>query len=381
MKNGILKTRVPARNFDLAQALRVTAKLRGISQLRLAGEIIRLGRGRQRLNWKEYFLYGAHQPSLSVEQRAEFLGESVMWAMNQALTPRPDELAGLFVDKMLTDLVLTRCGIPVAGVRAVAVAKRTQVPYDVLPDVGSLEAFLADTPLPFFGKPAHGSRSIGAVSILGREASTLILGDGSQVEIADFAAEIIRAFPEGYIFQDLMIPHPDLARIVGPVIASVRVVTVRIETELEPLYAAMKMPGPGQMVDDIVSFINTMCGIDHRTGQIVRGQDACKLGGIEMALNQVTGAPLAGAVLPAWPDVVRLARSVHEIFPRQGLLGTDVAITEGGVKVIEVNSLPHHSFYQKCFARGFWNADIAPMMTEALAGFGHVKATRQLSFP
>jgi hypothetical protein len=94
-----------------------------------------------------------------------------------------------------------------------------------------------------------------------------------------------------------------------------------------PLYAAMKMPGKGQMVDDIASFINTLCSIDHRTGKILRGQDARRLGGTDMAVNPVTGYSLAGAQIPHWPEVMQLAHDVHEVFSQQGLKCIDVAVT------------------------------------------------------
>ena len=42
------------------------------------------------------------------------------------------------------------------------------------------------------------------------------------------AQEIQRLFPDGFLFQDLMVPHPDLARIVGPVIATVRIVSIHM---------------------------------------------------------------------------------------------------------------------------------------------------------
>lgn len=135
------------------------------------------------------------------------------------------------------------------------------------------------------------------------------------------------------------------------------------------------------MVDDIVSVINTMCGIDLVTGRIVRGQDACRLGGTEMAINPVTGATLAGASLPFWREAKELALNAHAIFASSGLLGTDIALTETGPRLIEMNSHPHHSIYQKSFARGLWNADLAPVITEALASAGHRKPTRKLRFP
>ena len=377
----ILKTKVPERNFDLSNALQWTARARGISQLRLATEIIKANRGRQRLSWKEYFLYGAHQPGLTPEQRAEFLGETVTRAMNLALTPKPNGLGGLFTDKVLTDLVLTRCGLPVAPIRAVASQVRLGGPYPILHGKQELERFLSETELPVFGKPVHGSRSVGAISIMAREGSTLVLGDGTRVDVSTLADEILRHFSASYVFQDLMLPHPELEQIVGPVISSVRVVTLRIDGEVVPLYAAMKMPGKGQMVDDIASFVNTLCSIDHRTGKILRGQDARRLGGTDMATNPVTGYQLVGAQIPHWPEVMQLARDVHEVFSQQGLKCIDVAVTASGPRIIELNGSPQHGFYQKVFARGFWNPEIAPLMTAALADCGHRQATKDLAYP
>lgn len=377
----IFKTVVPTRTVNLNDALVATSRARGISPVRVATEIIRLNLGRQRLTWKEYFLYGAHQAGLAPGDRAEFLGDGVMRAMNDALNQRPLGINGLIADKLLTNLVLTRCGLPVAGIRGVAVKNSIASPYPILRNPEDFGRFLRDQPLPFFGKPVQGSRSVGAVSVVGREAETLIFGDGSRTTISDFAAEAFRQFAGGYMLQDLIQPHPDLARIVGPVISSLRIVTVRVGAEIVPLYSAMKMPGAGQMVDDIVSLINTLCSVDLATGRIVRGQDACRLGGTEMAVNPVTGATLAGAGLPFWQEAKALALNVHAVFGNPGLLGTDIALTDTGPRVIEVNSYPLHGFYQKCFARGFWNADIAPIMTEALASAGHRKATKRLRFP
>lgn len=375
---AIFKTEVPTRQVDLVPAIAAAAKARNVPPPRIGIEILRLATGRQRLSWGDYFLYGAHVPGFSDAERQEFIGDIVLRNMNNVLSP---QLGDFLVDKHLVDHLLVRCGIPVAGVSAVAAVGRLDSAVAVLRSPAEIVAFLASTPLPFFGKPGNRSRSIGAVSVVGREGEVLVLGDGSRITAADFAREITALFPNGYIFQKLLVPHPDLARIVGPVIASVRIVTVRLGGDTLPLYAAMKMPGKGQMVDDIVSVINTMCAIDLTTGRILRGQDARQLGGTPMPLQPVTGVPLQGAELPLWPEAVRLAIDTHALFLRQGLLATDIAITPDGPKVIEVNSHPLHGFYQKCFNRGFWNADIAPIMTEALAEYGHRKATRALRYP
>ena len=379
----ILVTDVPKRNFDFAKALAAAARMRGVSPMRVALDVIRLSNGKQGLTRHEYFLYGAQQPRLTAADRAEFLGEAVLNRINFALTPRgTGSLVGLFTDKVLTDLVLGAAGLARAPIRALAAPFRPAMPYRVLTGAAEIATFLCEPgSLPIFGKPVHQSRSLGAISILERQGDSLLLGDGRSVVATVLAAEIASVHPDGYMFQDLMLPHPALASLIGPVIGSVRIVTLRIGGEIRPLYAAIKMPGQGQMVDDISSYVNTMASVDHQTGVVLRGQDARRLGGTAMPVNPVTGATLAGAQLPDWPAALDLALQVHALFPRQGILGPDIALTPEGPRITEVNSNPSHGFYQKCFARGFMNGDIAPQIIAALAEFGHKAPTKALRYP
>lgn len=379
--SSIFVSDMPSRNFDPVKALRWAAKRRGMSPARLSLEVLGASLGRQRLPWDEYFLYGAWQPGLEPSERAAFLGGGRSGDISRRLSPQSLGLNGLLVDKVLTDMVLTRAGLPVAPIRAVAVAVDAAYPYPTLRGPAALAAFLAETPLPFFCKPVHGTRGLGAVSVTGREGEDLILGDGRRVPIAGFVTEVMRHYPRGYVFQDLMAPHPDLARLIGPVIGAVRLVTLRIGGEIILLYSCMKMPGKGQMSDDIASFNNSLAAIDHKTGTILRAQDARRLGGIDMIESPVTGVALPGQALPLWQDVVQLGLAAHRLMVGQGIIGADVLITPDGPRILELNPKPMHGLYQKCFARGFWNRDLAPIVTEALAAVGHKTATRALPFP
>jgi Sugar-transfer associated ATP-grasp len=376
----ILTTKLPDWHIDVRQAVRSAAHARGISSAQIAMEIVRLRLGRQKLSWRDYFLFGAHRPSHSEATRAEFIGDRIQTALNFGLAPSPS-LHGLITDKLLTDLFLTRSGLAVAPIRALAVAVDAYSPYPILKSPAELDRFLAQTPLPVFGKPVHGSRSLAAISIVDRAGENVELGDGRHVVRKELVAEIFRNFPKGYLFQDLVLPHPDLARIIGPVIGTVRVVTLRIGKDIVPLYAALKMPGAGQMVDDLVSFTSTLCAVDHRDGRILRGQDRRKFGGINLVANPVTGMELEGVQVPLWPEVMTLAHKAHSLLHRQGIVGGDYAITESGPLIVELNDNPRHAMYQKSQARGFWNPEIAPLLVRALAEFGHRSKTRTLPYP
>ena len=80
--------------------------------------------------------------------------------------------------------------------------------------------------LPVFGKPLAGSRSVGAVSIIKVQGDLVELGDGRQVSALVLGNEIAAAFPKGYMFQELLRPHPEIERLSGPAVASIRVFTL-----------------------------------------------------------------------------------------------------------------------------------------------------------
>ena len=81
----------------------------------------------------------------------------------------------------------------------------------------------------------------------------------------------------------------------------------------------------------------------------------------------VTGAQLAGAVLPDLPRALELALEVQQLLPSHGVLGIDIALTDEGPMLNEVNGNPHHSLYQRASARGLLNPDFRPLIDEALA--------------
>ncbi len=381
----ILVTQVPQRHFDLGQAIRAAAAARGISALRLGAEILRRQLGRQRLPAREYFVYGAHRARLTPAERDCFIGDGLGSDMCAALLGRDGvSVAGLQSGKLVADRVLTRAGLPVPRIQAVAGGDGADLPAPHLPDATAVTRFLDhDGALPLFGKPARGSNSLGAVSILTRPApGRLELGDGREVSCAQFADEVFRHFPTGYLFQDMLRPHPAVAALTGPVVPTLRLVTLRTgPDEVCILYGGIKSPGKGAMVDGAASMTTLEAAADVATGRILRLQDPRRLGGNDLAQNPVTGAAMAGALLPGWAAGCDLARAAHGLFPTQGVVGGDIALTPQGPVIVELNSHPGMSFYQKTMARGLWNRDLAPALTEALARAGHRRPTRKLPLP
>lgn len=375
---------LPGRKFDLGQAVAFAAGARGVSRLRILADMLRRQFGRQKLTAYDYFLYGVHLPALTAAERDAFLGEAAFQALNRALNGTGDlALTGLFKDKLLTQMVLERAGLPVPAMRAAAAPRGAPGPWPVVQGAAALAGLLAgDLPLPAFGKPVHSTRSIGVLRIDGRDAGGMLrLGDGRTAPAAEVAARIVAAFPQGYLFQECLVPHPDMAALTGPAIAALRVCSLWDDAVARPLYAAMRLPAPGAVADDAGAGFHSLAVVDLDTGRIRRAQDGRRLGGNDLAVSPVTGAPLAGAALPDFAAALDLAARVHAVFPGHRLMGIDIALTDRGPVVAEINGNPMHSLYQRAGIRGILNPEIAPHLRRALAQAGITGKVRGLPLP
>ena len=355
------------RAFDLGQAIRWAAKARKISVLRLGFDILRRQIGRQKLTAADYFHFGLHLAKFTNADRAQFVGNQATTALNNAMSQ--PEIVAIWRDKVATAQALEAAGLPTPAIRAVFQLTGKLSPYPNLTTVEALTEYLRKgARLPFFGKPIDGSEGRGAISIVAREGlDCVVLGDGRVVEVARLVQEIADAHPQGYLFQDKLRQHPDVVALAGPVMCSLRIFSIWVGGKYTPLYSRLRLPAPGAMID--VTFTST-AAIDLTNGRIMRTQDGRRLGGQSLDHSQVTGAPLIGAQLPDWPKVMALSQAAHALFPTQGVLGIDIALTEDGPTIVELNSNPLHGGYHQTADKGLLNPAFCKVFAAALAERG-----------
>ena len=299
--------------FDLGKTLRWAAQNRKMSVVRMAFDVFRREINRQKLTPQNYFSFGLHLARYTNKDRAEYIGDAAAVGLNAALSD-PDTVA-LWRDKVATTLVLEKAELPTPAIRAVFSLDDKPQPYLHLASHAALEGYLRrGGNLPFFGKPVDGHRGIGAASFVAREGSDrIVLGDGRVVEISMLATEIAQKFPHGYIFQDRLRQHPDIVALGGQVMCGLRITSLWVGGKSVPLYANLRLPAPGAMLDITLS---NFALIDLADGRILRTSDGTKLGGNILVNSQVTGAPLIGAQLPFWLQVMDLSEKAHALFPK-----------------------------------------------------------------
>jgi hypothetical protein len=366
--------------MDFATLIRDAAKAAGTSEAAIVLQVLRRRLGTQRMPPADFFKLGLYRPELSTADRDAFVAETTIFRLNALLSPTGERsLAGLVDSKILSGLLLRGAGLPTSETVAVARATPAPLPFPVLTGAAAVEAFLRDdTTLPIFGKPDDSLQGIGAASFVGLEGDTVVLGDGSRANVAALATEIARDYPQGYLFQKILRPHPNLLRLIGPVVGSLRVATLRQKSGPEVLFAMLKMPGPGAMVDGGVSGANGAAMIDPASGRILRAQHLSRPAGQDLLENHVTGASLVGETLPDFAQAIRLALDAHRLFPAQGVLGTDIIPSDRGPVINEINSGFGTTLYQAASARGLMDEGVKARYREALALYGVSRPKRGL---
>jgi hypothetical protein len=361
----VLSHNPDGRRVDSGAAVRYAASQRRVATWRIGLELMRLGHGPGGLTPDDYFLQGAWRPGLSWDERREFVGSRANHALNQALNPPVGEDgAAVTVDKLASAARFAAAGIPQPRILAVAAQNRPDASLRWLDGPEATADFLGEAGLfPCFGKPVHGSTGIGAASLLGVDRSgEILLGSGVAVDGRTLAREIWEDYAPGFLFQELVRPHPALAALIGPVIGTLRVVTVDAGRGPEALYATLKAPAAKAMVDTAAGPMGCYAAVALDTGKLLRLQDRRQMGGIDLDRFPVTGATVRAAQLPDFPAALDMACAAHRAIGNRGLLGSDILLSDRGPLMNEINGSPFHSSYQTAFARGVLNPEFLPRL-------------------
>lgn len=355
--------------INYSQVIIKAARERGVSPAVIGLEIVKATFGRQRMGPQDYFKFGLFRPGLSREERAQFVSDAEISRLNAAL--RPDDtrsVAGIINSKIMTELLLRGAGLPCTSTLAVARSRKLRLPFPTLVGADAIEEFLrAPGTLPVFGKPDVSSLGVGAASFLKLQGDSLLLGDGTSVPLRRMCEEIARDYPDGYLFQRVLVPHPELAKLLGPVVGTLRVLSLNLEQGPEPLFVMLKMPGPGAMVDGALSGSNGAALVDPATGQILRAQLLGQPIGQDLTHNHVTNAALQGSVLPDFHRAIELALDAHNLVPQLGVLGSDVILSDQGPLINEVNLNPLASLVQSARGKGLFDEAFKAKYRRALA--------------
>jgi hypothetical protein len=225
--------------FSLGYSLHTAMTRHGKSPWSQVREIWRLRWGPGRLRPDEYYYYGLYDDRrFSFADKTHFVGRSI-----QDQIIRQCNIAEWWFiahDKLVCYGLLAGLGLPVPQTRALYQAEGRFAAVPAFTEPAALAAHLrSGMRYPFFGKPVAGIRSIGVAVVERYDAGgdTLVFMGGRTLALDGFVTELEVYRKQGYLFQEMLRPHPEIATLCGP-----RVSTVRLIVLLEDGEPALSTP-------------------------------------------------------------------------------------------------------------------------------------------
>lgn len=323
--------------FDIPGWLRVARDRHHGGTFGVVRELVRLALGPGRIKPYEYFFLCLYESDrLSPEEKLTFMGDRARVVLHKEAIESA-WLAATY-DKLLFLSAMKGQELPVPQVRAVFGGRRF-ADAARLSDGPALAAWLRDgAAFPFFSKPVESTGSAGTASIEGYDAASdeLVSADGRRVTIEQFVREVTRYRERGYIFQERIATHPELRPVCGPGVSACRML-VRVEEGVPSLHrATWKIPAGANLADNFWRDGNMLGAIDPASGTITRVVRGMAVDTTEIENHPDTGAPLKGRVLPQWEVMKATALEAASTFPALWLQGWDIAISDRGPVIFEV---------------------------------------------
>jgi hypothetical protein len=367
----------PRQNFSVVEAAMAVARANGRSPFGQAADLLRLRRGPGKLDADEYYAFRLwDRTRFSPAEAAAFAGRARQQE-DAALVNDPSWYA-LGQDKLAAGAVLEGLGLPVPPILAILHESRGGPSLPALRDRESLARHLREEiAYPFFGKPIGGSYSVGVLGVEAYEADgdRLRLANGRHIALTDYVERLFEAYEQktrynvdGFVFQALLRPHPELAAITGSAtLPTIRVVLLIDEGEASLFRACWKIPAGENQADNFWRKGNLLAPIDVTTGQVGEALRGTGLEQERLSHHPDTGAAIAGAVLPDWAELIYLAREATSAFPGMQMQGWDIALTDRGPRLIEVNGVGDYNLPQIAYGRGLLDRDFLAFLQRCRA--------------
>jgi hypothetical protein len=341
-----------ATKIALLAAAREVRQRTGKGVLRQFREIAGLRLGAGRLRAGDYYAYEAFDETLYDAAARKALVSWPHTLLSQRLNhPRWKLLCD---DKLLTYAVLKGMALPFPEVYAVFDKDgRTYGDVPAFSTVAGMAGFLrAGMSYPAFGKRIHDSLGHGA-SLLRRlepASDTLILGADEPMDIERYVRTVVATSPSGYLFQQRVTPHPDLAAVCGDRTCTVRMVMLLADEGPVLHRAVLRIPTGRAIPDnsDHGASGNAKAWLDPDSGvvkRVVRGVPPQTNGvrhlgmhGVPIEVHPDTGRPLVGLQVPEWRETVDLCMRTARAFPGLRYQCWDIAPSAEGPVIVELNA-------------------------------------------
>jgi hypothetical protein len=331
-------------------------------------EILRLRAGPGRLGTSEYYDFRLYDDArLTWEQKRQFGGYRAQKAIEDTVID--DYSQFLSLDKITFDTVMRAHGFPLPRLQAIYHPGGRKVVKDValLRDKAMLADFLRnEMSYPFYAKPSNGGYGTRNLSVLARDDERLIMASGPPQTINDFCATLSNPSELGFLFQDALQPAAETVAICGDRLSGVRLQVLLGKNGPQVFRAMWKIPVGHNIMDNFQHgrSKNLLGAVDRESGIVKRVIAGVGLDQVENPQHPDTGAEALGFALPCWKELKTTVLEAATVFPGFLAQGWDIALTNAGPVLLEVNMLGDLDLSQYAYGIGFMDDEFLDFLDE-----------------
>ena len=329
-------------------------------------DIIRLRFGPGKLSASEYYdycLYDDNEYDLAAKK--EFGG----WRINYFIPEKLNSVEWIAnsQDKLFFHAAMSQLGIPSPEIQAITWGKqRFHGNTPMLKDQQTLlEFFLNDARYPMFCKPTRGNHGRQAIVVESYDIKNerFLLGNNTRLAAADLIEQLIQSKGFGYILQDKLKPHAYLQSICGDRLSGVRI-NVLVGSDGPEIHRTVwKIMIGDNMVDNFYAgttgnLVGEICPQSGKILQVISGKGLSRK---RVDRHPDTNHSLDGIILPDWPEVIELITKAASIFVGLKWQGWDIALTDRGPVVIEMNHINGIGILQNAYGKGIYSKRLQEM--------------------
>lgn len=324
-------------NVDFQAAMRSAAPS-VTSLVRLMFVTTRLNRGAGGLSPAEYFSHRLWDPLFGRGDLRRFVGLSGQGRFHAACC---DIAWKAVADDKVVSTATTRS----AGVQSLPEELAIVHPsrrLDGVYSIGSSEDLRkwlrSPAAYPLVAKPIDGVFSVGVISAVSVDPDADVIHSvtGATLRVKE-VCERIMAHPGGYLIQRALQPPASVAAMSGGRLCSVRVLVLLTRAGPVIHRAALKIPLSANVADNYWRLGNRLGAIEMMSGEVIRVVTGTAQHLRRDPIHPETGVLIEGMTIPDWPVLRELIANVAPLFPGIRTQSWDVALTDRGPVLLEIN--------------------------------------------
>ncbi len=323
-------------------------------------DISRLYRGNGKLTSQEYFMYQLYDDDkYSKEDKAKFISEKIHWPVTHTCCDM--SWSALVEDKWLSYRFLESFGVRVP--ETIAVIDKTFRSFGSIPKIDSpmelRDFFDKNHRYPIFAKPNAGIGSFGAFIITGVDDTNVFLDQSKPLSFDNLFEELIGE--RTYLLQSFIKNHTIISAF-SQYLATIRAVNfVKSDSVVTPFYL-LKLPSSTNIADNYWRKGNIIANVDPESGIIRRAIRGRGINTEEFVNHPETGDKLVGLTLPYWNELISVNYTCARLFAPVRYNTLDIALTQDGPVVIEVNTGGSFELPQLASGSGFLTEEICDFL-------------------